>query len=265
MTDLCKKFPKLVLVNFTADPDNGRFISQDSYRGELDDPGQWHLYAYCANNPINYVDPSGHSFLGFWSSKQKYFAYNQNAPQKYLGYYDAYDYVANRFGMEIANFKVQTGSWKIEFWKGQYCEMYGYSASSGCEIGLYYKYKKLWNCAYQKDRRIRMRMSLYKKGYSKAMFTRDSKYSTSQKKAWWLTAFQPYKYMPGKSSAKAKNLKMTGTLWFGTSNKYRNGMKALSRKLTKGGRKATHSTTCGTFTARRDSTWKKVKFTWNYK
>lgn len=97
------------------------------------------------------------------------------------------------------------------------------------------------------------------------MFTRDSKYSTSQKKAWWLTAFQPYKYMPGKSSAKAQNLKMTGTLWFGTSNKYRNGMKALSRKLTKGGRKATHSTTCGTFTARRDSTWKKVKFTWNYK
>ena len=61
MTDLCKKFPKLVLVNFTANLDNGRFVSQDSYRGELDDPGQWHLYAYCANNPINYIDPSGHA------------------------------------------------------------------------------------------------------------------------------------------------------------------------------------------------------------
>ena len=42
------------------DPANGRFISQDTYRGEINDPGQWHLYAYCANNPINYVDPSGH-------------------------------------------------------------------------------------------------------------------------------------------------------------------------------------------------------------
>ena len=42
-------------------PENGRFISQDTYRGELTDPGQWHLYAYCANNPINYADPSGHS------------------------------------------------------------------------------------------------------------------------------------------------------------------------------------------------------------
>ena len=41
-------------------PDNGRFISQDSFRGEMNDPGQWHLYAYCANNPINYTDPSGH-------------------------------------------------------------------------------------------------------------------------------------------------------------------------------------------------------------
>lgn len=42
------------------DPATGRFISQDTYRGERDDAGTWHLYAYCANDPINYVDPSGH-------------------------------------------------------------------------------------------------------------------------------------------------------------------------------------------------------------
>mgnify|MGYP003307899784 CR=1 FL=1 len=47
-------------MNFTANPANGRFISRDTYRGELNDPGQWHLYVYCANNPINYVEPSGH-------------------------------------------------------------------------------------------------------------------------------------------------------------------------------------------------------------
>ena len=41
----------------------GRFISQDSYRGEIEDVGTGHLYAYCANNPINYVDPSGHSWM----------------------------------------------------------------------------------------------------------------------------------------------------------------------------------------------------------
>lgn len=43
------------------DPQNGRFITQDTYRGENTDPNSLHLYAYCTNNPINYVDPSGHN------------------------------------------------------------------------------------------------------------------------------------------------------------------------------------------------------------
>ena len=38
----------------------GRFISQDSYRGEIEDAGTWHLYAYCSNNPINRIDIDGH-------------------------------------------------------------------------------------------------------------------------------------------------------------------------------------------------------------
>ncbi|WP_290773297.1 DNRLRE domain-containing protein [Anaerofustis sp.] len=42
-------------------PQNGRFITMDTYRGELEEPLSLHLYAYCANDPINYTDPSGHS------------------------------------------------------------------------------------------------------------------------------------------------------------------------------------------------------------
>ncbi len=43
------------------DPEDGRFLSQDTYRGENMEPETLHLYGYCANNPVNYVDPSGHA------------------------------------------------------------------------------------------------------------------------------------------------------------------------------------------------------------
>ena len=42
------------------DPEDGRFMTEDSYRGEIMNPETGHLYVYCTNNPVNYVDPSGH-------------------------------------------------------------------------------------------------------------------------------------------------------------------------------------------------------------
>ena len=42
------------------DPSMGRFINEDSYEGELNDPLSQNLYAYVSNNPLRYVDPSGH-------------------------------------------------------------------------------------------------------------------------------------------------------------------------------------------------------------
>ena len=42
-------------------PEDARFITQDTYRGEVNEPNTLHLYSYCANNPINYVDPTGHT------------------------------------------------------------------------------------------------------------------------------------------------------------------------------------------------------------
>ncbi|WP_343349037.1 RHS repeat-associated core domain-containing protein [Terrisporobacter petrolearius] len=41
------------------DPKNGRFITQDTYRGDFNKPSSLHLYTYCINNPIKYYDPSG--------------------------------------------------------------------------------------------------------------------------------------------------------------------------------------------------------------
>ncbi|OPX41900.1 tRNA(Glu)-specific nuclease WapA precursor [Ruminiclostridium hungatei] len=42
------------------DPTIGRFITEDSYWGKDSDPLSLNLYTYCGNNPINYIDPSGH-------------------------------------------------------------------------------------------------------------------------------------------------------------------------------------------------------------
>ena len=43
-------------------PSSGRFLSQDSYSGNPQDPWTQHLYAYCGNNPVNMIDPTGHLF-----------------------------------------------------------------------------------------------------------------------------------------------------------------------------------------------------------
>ncbi len=42
-------------------PSTGRFLTQDSYKGNPYDPWTQHLYSYCGNNPTNMVDPRGHS------------------------------------------------------------------------------------------------------------------------------------------------------------------------------------------------------------
>jgi hypothetical protein len=43
------------------DPEVGRFTSQDSYLGEINDPPSLHRYFYANANPTRYVDPTGHA------------------------------------------------------------------------------------------------------------------------------------------------------------------------------------------------------------
>ena len=47
------------------DPNVGRFISEDSYTGEISDPLSLNLYTYCGQDPVNHVDPSGHDAIFF--------------------------------------------------------------------------------------------------------------------------------------------------------------------------------------------------------
>ncbi|MEC0230636.1 RHS repeat-associated core domain-containing protein [Paenibacillus alba] len=42
------------------DPSMGRFVNEDTYEGQLDNPLSLNLYTYVSNNPLRYTDPSGH-------------------------------------------------------------------------------------------------------------------------------------------------------------------------------------------------------------
>jgi RHS repeat-associated protein len=44
------------------DPSTGRFLQEDSYSGDINDPLSLNLYTYCHNEPNMYNDPTGHFF-----------------------------------------------------------------------------------------------------------------------------------------------------------------------------------------------------------
>ena len=44
-------------------PEDGGFLTEDTYRGETNEPDTQNLYVYCVNNPVNYTDPSGHDAI----------------------------------------------------------------------------------------------------------------------------------------------------------------------------------------------------------
>ena len=76
-------------------PEDGGFLTEDTYRGETDEPDTQNLYVYCADNPVNYVDPSGHKY-----DKDKAINYAHN---HYLNYNKKY----NRHPKDCTNFVSQ--------------------------------------------------------------------------------------------------------------------------------------------------------------
>ncbi|WP_245863939.1 RHS repeat domain-containing protein [Paenibacillus donghaensis] len=42
------------------DPSMGRFLNEDTYEGQIDNPLTQNLYTYVENNPLTHIDPTGH-------------------------------------------------------------------------------------------------------------------------------------------------------------------------------------------------------------
>jgi RHS repeat-associated protein len=60
------------LYNYDArlyDPVIGRFVTPDSVKQDVYDPQTLNIYAYCRNNPLIYMDPSGHDFWSWYQER----------------------------------------------------------------------------------------------------------------------------------------------------------------------------------------------------
>ncbi len=66
------------------DPSVGRFINEDSFEGQINNPLSLNLYAYVQNNPLTHVDPTGHmaaNALNSIAAAYSIFGNNQTSAQ----------------------------------------------------------------------------------------------------------------------------------------------------------------------------------------
>ncbi|MFC3800977.1 RHS repeat domain-containing protein [Cohnella sp. GCM10012308] len=54
------------------DPSVGRFINEDTYEGQINNPLSLNIYTYVENNPLIYTDPSGHDVHDATFNKNQY-------------------------------------------------------------------------------------------------------------------------------------------------------------------------------------------------
>lgn len=64
------------------DPQIGRFITRDSYTGDINIPQSLNRYIYCKNNPLRYIDPAGNSSISNYSSNIKQLNFNAGGYMK---------------------------------------------------------------------------------------------------------------------------------------------------------------------------------------
>jgi RHS repeat-associated protein len=64
------------------DPSIGRFLNEDTYEGQIDNPLSLNLYTYVHNNPLIYSDPSGNYCVSS-NGNNTHAGFCSSTPQKY--------------------------------------------------------------------------------------------------------------------------------------------------------------------------------------
>lgn len=126
--------------------------------------------------------------LGFMYDPVDKVFYSAKDPwQRYFGYNELYDIMAEFFVMYIdtvrIKFKYDNLDWMIQLWKGQYGLVL-----MGAEVGVYYKEQDSEVDHYQctdNGKRLKVGFTCY--SYDEILFTR------TYQETWWLTAFVPGK------------------------------------------------------------------------
>ncbi|MCE3203467.1 RHS repeat domain-containing protein [Paenibacillus sonchi] len=86
------------------DPGIGRFLNEDTYEGQIDNPLSLNLYTYVHNNPLIYSDPSGHRIAEdkYWSKA------DQKLIDKYTAEFNKAKAAGNTAAMQAAHDKAIT-------------------------------------------------------------------------------------------------------------------------------------------------------------
>ena len=226
-------------------PRLGRFLSEDTYKGNPIDPLSLNLYTYCHNNPILFYDPSGNgperasgsskgparasknwpsgmsqARLDGWLQFSLGAVRNNgiyHLPQDYwqsisiVGFNDLYDL---GFGiatsMERAKFQFRHNEQDYIFWawKGDYLNM-----GAGAEMGIYYGGGPHWLI----DTKLAMHMTLTLQHKGTTIISWNPQKDDSYKwdKVWWVTGFNP-NYM----NVQASDLTAVFTVTFNTKAMY---------------------------------------------
>ena len=96
------------------DPVTARFVQEDTYAGQQEDPLSLNLYTYCHKSPLMYWDPTGHS---------------AEYVSKSVGYYN---YHGNLLSMDSANDNMAQREMRTAMWK----EYPGKTASSPADLAM---------------------------------------------------------------------------------------------------------------------------------